>query len=157
MENQTTQAHETELTQDNGADFQAGFADLDALDATASGVPADDEQTEDAPAEAIDSAAVVGMVEFGLFMSEQYIGNVAQVDFQFDAKAKEKFLESCGPLIGKYGLTWLAWFDNYKEEILFGVASVGLAYSGINTVKRLQREQLKQEAVNDDKETQAAA
>ncbi|TVU63010.1 hypothetical protein FQP88_09090 [Vibrio atlanticus] len=136
-------------------DYQAGFADLDSMDSVAHGEPEQTAEPEQ-EAETMDSAAAVGMVSMGLFMSEQYISGAAGVDFEFNPEAKAKFLEASGPLIEKYGLTWLSWFDAYKEEIFFGVAAFGLGYSSINTVKRLKALQEK-EAENDGETQEAAA
>ena len=136
-------------------DYRAGFADLDSMDSVAHGEPEQTAEPEQ-EAETMDSAAAVGMVSMGLFMSEQYISGAAGVDFEFNPEAKAKFLEASGPLIEKYGLTWLSWFDAYKEEIFFGVAAFGLGYSGINTVKRLKALQEK-EAENDGETQEAAA
>ena len=154
------QAVDTPTT--NTADYQEGLADLDALDSAINGEP---EQTAEPSretsretsreAETMDSDAAVGMVGMGLFMSEQYISGAAGVDFEFNPEAKAKFLEASGPLIEKYGLTWLSWFDAYKEEIFFGVAAFGLGYSSINTVKRLKA--LQEAEVANDGETQKAA
>ena len=146
------QAVDTPTT--NAPDYQEGLADLDALDSAINGEP---EQTAepDQETETMDSAAAVGMVGMGLFMSEQYISGAAGVDFEFNPEAKAKFLEASGPLIEKYGLTWLSWFDAYKEEIFFGVAAFGLGYSSINTVKRLKA--LQEAEVANDGETQKAA
>lgn len=156
---------ETEHQADNqtapvAQDFNQAFADLDAIDTVESGAPDEPEtELEDQP-EALDPSAAVGFVDMGLFMSEQYISGASGVDFAFDETARAKFLEACAPLIGKYGLTWLKWFDAYKEEIMFGVATVGLGYSSINIIKRLQTEQLMKaqaEAANDGKESETAA
>ncbi|NOH96272.1 hypothetical protein [Vibrio sp. 99-70-13A1] len=137
----------------NDDNYNAAFDDLDAMDKQTQGTEAANDDEAEPP---VDSAAVVGMVGMGLFMSEQFISGSAGVEFTFDEKAKEKFLESSGPLIEKYGLTWLTWFENYKEEIMFGVAAVGLGYSGINSIKRLQALQEK-EAANDAETEKAAA
>lgn len=140
--------------------FENGFSDLDFLDSAQSGEPEAEKVEEQETEPELDSAAVVGMVGMGLFMSEQYISGAAGVDFSFDEQAKEKFLEASAPLVAKYGLTWLGWFENYKEELLFGMATFGLGYSSLNTIKRLQAEKIAIEAdkaANDDQDTQTAA
>lgn len=146
-----------EMEAANDADYQAGLNDLAEIDTEQSGEPTEPEETEQ---EAIDSAAVVGMTQMGLFLSEQYLSNAAGVDFKFDEEAKQKFLEATAPLVEKYGLTWLGWFEQYKEEILFGVATFGLGFSGFTTIKRLQAEKAANDAAlkgeKDAKEAEAA-
>ncbi|MGR5096866.1 hypothetical protein ACPV5O_26350 [Vibrio maritimus] len=154
-------SNEHEVSQEmetaNDADYQAGLNDLAEIDTEQSGEPTEPEETEQ---ETIDSAAVVGMTQMGLFLSEQYLSNAAGVDFKFDEEAKEKFLEATAPLVEKYGLTWLGWFEQYKEEILFGVATFGLGFSGFTTIKRLQAEKAANDAAlkgeKDAKEAEAA-
>lgn len=143
---------------ENDTMFDDGFASLDSLDAAQNGEPVG--EAEAAPESKMDSAAVVGMVGMGLFMSEQFISSSAGVEFAFDNQAKDKFLEASAPLVEKYGLTWLGWFEQYKEELLFGMAAFGLGYSSLNTIKRLQAEKLtiqSKAASNDDQEQAAAA
>ncbi|SEG21611.1 hypothetical protein [Vibrio hangzhouensis] len=139
--------NEHEANQDieaaNDAEFQTGLDDLAQLDNELSGEPLEPSEPEQS---GMDSAAVVGMTEMGLFMSEQYISSAAGVEFAFDETAKQKFLEATAPLVEKYGLTWLGWFDAYKEEILFGLATFGLGYSGFTTIKRLQSEKAANDA-----------
>lgn len=154
-------SNEHEVSQEmeaaNDADYQAGLNDLAEIDTEQSGEPTESEETEQ---QAIDSAAVVGMTQMGLFLSEQYLSNAAGVDFKFDEEAKQKFLEATAPLVEKYGLTWLGWFEQYKEEILFGVATFGLGFSGFTTIKRLQAEKAANDAAlkgeKDAKEDEAA-
>jgi hypothetical protein len=154
-------SNEHEVSQEmeaaNDADYQAGLNDLAEIDTEQNGEPTEAEETEQ---ETIDSAAVVGMTQMGLFLSEQYLSNAAGVDFKFDEEAKQKFLEATAPLVEKYGLTWLGWFDQYKEEILFGVATFGLGFSGFTTIKRLQAEKAANDAAlkgeKDAKEAEAA-
>ncbi|EGA69586.1 hypothetical protein VISI1226_13728 [Vibrio sinaloensis DSM 21326] len=160
-DNTPLETEHDELSQD----YAQGLNDLDHIDAAERGEPETTEQPEQSEIDEpqLDAGAAVAMVEMGMFMSQQYISSAAGVDFQFDAEAKEKFLTASGPLIEKYGLTWLAWFENYKEEIMFGVAAVGLGYSSLNAVKRLQAEQAAiiaekaKEAANDEQEQKAAA
>ena len=158
VDNTQLEAEHDEVNQD----FTQGLNDLDRIDASERGEP-EHQDTQEPEETTLDSGAAVAMVEMGMFMSQQYISSAAGVDFQFDADAKEKFLAASGPLIEKYGLTWLAWFENYKEEIMFGVAAVGLGYSSLNAVKRLQAEQAAiiaekaKEAANDEQKQEAAA
>lgn len=79
-------------------------------------------------------------------MSEQYLSSTIGMPFSFDDEAKQKFLAATAPLVEKHGLTWVAWFDNYKEEVLFALAAFGLGYSGFSQLKRLQAEKAANDA-----------
>lgn len=130
-----------EVTSDN-TEFEQAFNDLEALDRLESGIEepessGDNESTIDP----LTSAALLGAVEMGLNASEGIIAMASGVDFEYKAEQKGKFIDASGPLLQKYGLTWLEWFDKYKEEAMMGFASFGLFASSVATIKRLRLEQ----------------
>lgn len=128
----------------NEPEYQTGLDDLQAMDDEHNTDPNDPQAEPES--EGVDSAAVVGMAEMGLFMSEQYLSSTIGMPFSFDDEAKQKFLAATAPLVEKHGLTWVAWFDNYKEEVLFALAAFGLGYSGFSQLKRLQAEKAANDA-----------
>lgn len=99
------------------------------------------EPSNEAPTDDFDSEAVAGLVDYGLSFAEMAIQGACDVpEFSFDADKRKAFIEETKPLLDKYGVTWLGYFDQYKAEISFGLASVSLIGGSIMQVKRLQRE-----------------
>ncbi|BDU42888.1 hypothetical protein [Vibrio nigripulchritudo] len=168
-----TQVNETseEITQDGEQSFDAALSQLDDMDKKARGEETSEEQKEgdpDSEQETIDAEAATGMIEFGLYASEAWIAKSSELPFEWDEDLKEKFLKSCTPLIEKYGMTWLAFFEQYKEEIVFLGATGTLGFSAFKTLKRLQaekealialqeKEAANEQGVKDESESTAAA
>ena len=105
----------------------------------------DTEQAEQgqatAEAAALDSAALCGLVDFGLSFGETIIQGATQLpEFKFDAEKRQNFITSTQPVVDKYGLTWLSWFEAYQAEIMMGIATITLFGSSYAQVKALQTE-----------------
>ncbi len=134
---------EIESTQDDFSDF-----DSTAFDDALSQLDCDDNNGDSDDIEAIeqssaaDTKAAVGMVNVGFTVSESLISGVTGLEFKYEEGAKQSVLESLEPLIDKYGLTWLGWFDKYKEEIMFAIAFGGLAFTSWTQLGKLKREKI---------------
>ncbi|EKO3677634.1 hypothetical protein M3912_002833 [Vibrio metschnikovii] len=140
-ENELQQAVEPEYSQ--ALDDLAQFDGVESVEDEAQAAANDDE---------LDPAAAVAMVEMGLLASEQFIAGSSGLPFEYDEQSKQKFLAASGPLMQKHGLTWLAWFDNYKEELVFSGAALGLYLSSRKQLMKLQLEHMGASA-NDGEET----
>lgn len=141
--------NENELQQAVEPEYSQGLDDLAQFDGVESG---EDEAQAAANDDELDPAAAVAMVEMGLLASEQFIAGSSGLPFEYDEQSKQKFLAASGPLMQKHGLTWLAWFDNYKEELVFSGAALGLYLSSRKQLMKLQLEHMGASA-NDGEET----
>lgn len=141
--------NENELDQAVEPEYNQGLDDLAQFDGVESG---EDEAQAAANDDELDPAAAVAMVEMGLLASEQFIAGSSGLPFEYDEQSKQKFLAASGPLMQKHGLTWLAWFDNYKEELVFSGAALGLYLSSRKQLMKLQLEHMGASA-NDGEET----
>lgn len=141
--------NENELQQAVEPEYTQALDDLAQFDGVESGA---DEAQAAANDDELDPAAAVAMVEMGLVMSEQFIAGSSGLPFEYDEQSKQKFLAASGPLMQKHGLTWLAWFDNYKEELVFSGAALGLYLSSRKQLMKLQLEHMGASA-NDGEET----
>ncbi|WP_332398563.1 hypothetical protein [Vibrio metschnikovii] len=141
--------NENELQQAVEPEYTQALDDLAQFDGVKSG---EDEAQAAANDDELDPAAAVAMVEMGLVISEQFIAGSSGLQFEYDEQSKQKFLAASGPLMQKHGLTWLAWFDNYKEELVFGGAALGLYLSSRKQLMKLQLEHMGASA-NDGEET----
>ncbi|EKO3579535.1 hypothetical protein ACQSNA_002389 [Vibrio metschnikovii] len=142
--------NENELHQAVEPEYTQALDDLAQFD----GVESGEEGEHDSAANdnELDPAAAVAMVEMGLLASEQFIAGSSGLPFEYDEQSKQKFLAASGPLMQKHGLTWLAWFDNYKEELVFSGAALGLYLSSRKQLMKLQLEHMGASA-NDGEET----
>ncbi|WP_217515406.1 hypothetical protein [Vibrio metschnikovii] len=141
--------NENELQQAVEPEYSQALDDLAQFDGVESG---EDEAQAAANDDELDPAAAVAMVEMGLLASEQFIAGSSGLPFEYDEQSKQKFLAASGPLMQKHGLTWLAWFDNYKEELVFSGAALGLYLSSRKQLMKLQLEHMGASA-NDGEET----
>ncbi|WP_332406112.1 hypothetical protein [Vibrio metschnikovii] len=141
--------NENELQQAVEPEYSQALEDLAQFDGVESG---EDEAQAAANDDELDPAAAVAMVEMGLLASEQFIAGSSGLPFEYDEQSKQKFLAASGPLMQKHGLTWLAWFDNYKEELVFSGAALGLYLSSRKQLMKLQLEHMGASA-NDGEET----
>lgn len=141
--------NENELQQAVEPEYSQALDDLAQFDGVESG---EDEAQAAANDDELDPAAAVAMVEMGLLASEQFIAGSSGLQFEYDEQSKQKFLAASGPLMQKHGLTWLAWFDNYKEELVFSGAALGLYLSSRKQLMKLQLEHMGASA-NDGEET----
>lgn len=141
--------NENELHQAVEPEYSQALDDLAQFDGVESG---EDEAQAAANDDELDPAAAVAMVEMGLLASEQFIAGSSGLPFEYDEQSKQKFLAASGPLMQKHGLTWLAWFDNYKEELVFSGAALGLYLSSRKQLMKLQLEHMGASA-NDGEET----
>ncbi|EOB4246544.1 hypothetical protein ACIL2N_002361 [Vibrio metschnikovii] len=141
--------NENELQQEVEPEYSQALDDLAQFDGVESG---EDEAQAAANDDELDPAAAVAMVEMGLLASEQFIAGSSGLPFEYDEQSKQKFLAASGPLMQKHGLTWLAWFDNYKEELVFSGAALGLYLSSRKQLMKLQLEHMGASA-NDGEET----
>ncbi|WP_187984773.1 hypothetical protein [Vibrio metschnikovii] len=141
--------NENELQQAVEPEYTQALDDLAQFDGVESG---EDEAQAAANDDELDPAAAVAMVEMGLIASEQFIAGSSGLPFEYDEQSKQKFLAASGPLMQKHGLTWLAWFDNYKEELVFSGAALGLYLSSRKQLMKLQLEHMGASA-NDGEET----
>ena len=88
--------------------------------------------------------AGVAVVDMFFVLSEELISFATGLEFEYNEKAKNKVLKAAGPLMKKHGDTWLNWLGQYKEEVLFLVAVVGLGGVTTRQVKTLRAEKLAQ-------------
>lgn len=133
----------------NDPSFNEMLQDLGAVDSEESG----EAEITQSPETELDTAAAVAMVEMGIIMSEQYIASASGLPFEFDEKSKNKFLDASGPLMQKHGLTWLAWFEQWKEELVFSGAALGLYLSSRKQLMKLQLEHMGASANDGEKTT----
>ncbi|MCG3728992.1 hypothetical protein [Vibrio cincinnatiensis] len=141
-----------ELDAANDPNFNEMLQDLGAVD----GVESGEEESDQTKETELDPAAAVAMVEMGMVMSEQYIASASGLPFEFDEKSKDKFLAASGPLMQKHGLTWLAWFEQWKEELIFSGAALGLYLSSRKQLMKLQTEHMGASANDGEKTTDTA-
>lgn len=88
-----------------------------------------------------DAEAAAGLVNYGLSFAEMAIQGACDLpEFTFDAEKRDAFIKETKPLLDKYGMTWLGYFEQYKAEISFGLATLSLCGGSVMQVKRLQNE-----------------
>ncbi|EPC9273198.1 hypothetical protein ACVEQE_004646 [Vibrio vulnificus] len=146
-----TQETQAELTIDSllsdfdSSSFEAALAQLDANDAAEKEAeqPKQEESTSSTTSKQ-DAQAAVGMAQVGFTVSENLISGLTGLDFKYDEASKEGVLEALEPLIEKHGLTWLKWFDKYREEIVFAIAFGGLAFTSWAQLRKAKVTQMQQ-------------
>ncbi len=117
--------------------FDSALAQLDADDKAQQEAQAPKpELTADDKAAKQDAKAVVALAQVGFSVSESFISHFTGLEFKYDEASKDGVLEALEPLIEKYGLTWLSWFDKYREEIMFAVAFGGLTFTSWMQLKK---------------------
>lgn len=143
LTNEDVDINDIESVDDEFSDFDgAAFDDaLSKLDISDNEDSVDESDAVE-PSSKADTKAAVGMVEVGFVVSESLISGVTGLEFKYEEGAKQSVLESLEPLIDKYGLSWLGWFDKYKEEIMFAVAFGGLAFTSWMQLGKLKKEKI---------------
>ncbi|EGQ7984214.1 hypothetical protein HJA60_004294 [Vibrio vulnificus] len=127
----------------DSSSFESALAQLDANDKAAQEAEeaaAQPESEEENKTSKQDAKAAVGMVQVGFTVSENLISGLTGVDFKYDEASKDGVLEALEPLVEKHGLTWLKWFDKYREEIVFAIAFGGLAFTSWMQLKKATNE-----------------
>ncbi|MBV7264111.1 hypothetical protein KCG43_19040 [Photobacterium sp. WH24] len=122
---------------DDWADWGAAIQQLESQEVPE---PDDNAMAQDAANDEDAAEAAVDLLDLGFVLSEQAITFAIGLDFEYDEKAKAKVLKAAGPLMQKHGATWLNWLGQYKEEILFLVAVIGLGGVTARQVKGLRAE-----------------
>ncbi|MDO6708133.1 hypothetical protein [Photobacterium sp. 1_MG-2023] len=138
---------EEQPTVDDWSDWGAAIQQLESQE-----TPEPDEVAQDAANDDDAAEAAVDLLDLGFVLSEQAISFAIGMDFEYDEKAKGKVLKAAGPLMQKHGATWLNWLGQYKEEILFLVAVVGLGGVTARQVKGLRAEKRAQLAEAQEKQ-----
>ncbi|MFV0447641.1 MAG: hypothetical protein ACK5MF_04105 [Vibrio sp.] len=137
-----SQSAPEELTVDSlladfdSASFDSALAQLDATDKAAQEAQEATKQPEEDKTSKQDAKAAVGMAQTAFIVSENLISGLTGIEFKYDEASKNGVLEALEPLIEKHGLTWLGWFDKYREEIVFAIAFGGLAFTSWMQLKK---------------------
>ncbi len=121
----------------DASSFDSALAQLDANDKADKEAeqPQPEAKAEEKNAKQ-DAQAVVGMASVAFTVSENLISGLTGVNFKYDEASKDGVLDALEPLIEKHGLTWLKWFDKYREEIVFAIAFGGLAFTSWMQLKK---------------------
>ena len=118
---------ENQPAPDDWGDFSAVISGLEQTEAS---------ELTDLPTEAAndDDAKPAGEMYQGalsvLFtVAEQATSIISGVDFEFDEKGKAAVIDAALPVLEKHGDTVTAWFGDYMEEAVLGLAVLSLIYS----------------------------
>ncbi|OLQ70311.1 hypothetical protein BIT28_16430 [Photobacterium proteolyticum] len=144
---------EPQEAMDDWGDFSAVIGQLEQQETDSNEALTDAVGTESAED---NSEAIAGFLDITFTVVEQVTSLITGVEFEFDAKGKEKVIEAAQPVLNKHGSGLMGVFGDYMEEATLFIAVLSLAYTSRCAYMMAKQEQLKGEADNGKEETEAA-